>query len=204
MQPSITSKMDRMLVSVILFLGLLIGATVAEQEPGVEGHHGHHPGASNADILEAASLRVLSDEDQAYMQQIKYHIANEYSEFKTVSDVHSFLDKVKLLVQKHPKNVAFAQGEIKELFKFLSQEIVTRLIRVDTDPFVMPISDERMTLAQRAIDEDELTKKLFGGPLRNWAELRRQQNARQEGGNHKDGNFFTSIWCKLSGNCSNQ
>mgnify|MGYP001019911256 CR=1 FL=1 len=154
--------------------------------------------------LDSPALRMISDEDQANLQQIKYQIANEYSDFKTINEVHAFLDKVKLLVQKHPKNVAFAQGDLKELLKFLSQESVTRLIRVDTDPFIMPISDDKIPIAQRAIDEDELTRKLFGAPMRSLMEAKRQQVSRAEDGNHKDGNFFTNFWCKISGSCSNQ
>ena len=155
-------------------------------------------------LVDSQAPKYLSDQDQTDMQQVKHHIANEYSDFKTIQEVMDFLDKVKLLVQKHPKNVAFAQGDYKELFKFLSQEIVTKLIRVDTDPFMMPISEDRIPIAQRAIDEDDLSRKLFAGPLRSLIEARRQQLSRTEDGNHKDGNFFTGIWCKISGSCSNQ
>lgn len=154
--------------------------------------------------VDSPALRIISDEDQQLMQSIKHHIAVDYSEFKTVNEVHAFLDKVKLLVQKHPKNVAFAQSDLRELFKFLSQESVARLIRVDTEPFVMPISDDKIAYAQRALDDDELTRKLFSGPLRSLMEARRQQVSRAEDGNHKDGNFFANFWCKISGGCSNQ
>lgn len=150
--------------------------------------------------FDSAGLRVISDADAADLANIKYHIANDYSEFKTVDEAIAFLDKVKLLVQKHPKNVAFAQDELKDLFKFLSQEIVTKLIRLDTDPFILPISDERLALAQRALEEDELTRKLFSAPVRSLVEARKQPRP-DDGGNHKDGNFFTNFWCKLSGGC---
>lgn len=161
--------------------------------------------AGSLAALDSPALRIISDQDQADVQQIKYHIANEYSDFKTINEVIAFLDKVKLLVQKHPKNIAFAQGDLKEVLKFLSQETVTKLIRVDTDPFVMPISEDKIPLAQRAIDEDELTRKLFSGPVRSLVEVRRQQLSRgSEDSNHKDGNFFTNFWCKISGGCQNQ
>lgn len=161
-----------------------------------------HSGSSFA-ALDSPALRMISDDDQATLQQIKYHISNDYSEFKQINEVHAFLDKVKLLVQKHPKNVAFAQGDLKELFKFLSQESVTKLIRVDTDPFIMPIGDDKIPFALRAIDEDELTRKLFGAPMRSLVEAKKQQLNRHDDGNHKDGNFFTSFWCKISGGCNN-
>lgn len=160
--------------------------------------------SSHLASLDSPALRMISDEDQQLMQSIKHHIGNEYSDFKTINEVHAFLDKVKLLVQKHPKNVAFAQADLRELLKFLSQESVARLIRVDTEPFVMPISDDKIVYAQRAVDDDELTRKLFGGPLRSLIEARRQQVSRAEDGNHKDGNFFANFWCKISGGCSNQ
>lgn len=155
-------------------------------------------------MFESANLQVISDEDQASMQHIKHQIANDFAHFKNINDVHVFLDKVKLLVQKHPKNVAFAQGDLKELLKFLSQESITRLVRLDSEPFVLPLSDERLALAQRALDDDELSRKLFSAPLRSLLEARKQQVNRSEDGNHKDGNFFTSFWCKISGGCSNQ
>lgn len=150
------------------------------------------------------ALKMISDEDMANMRHIVHHMDKDYSEFKSVDEVHMFLDKVKLLVQKHPKNVAFASGDLKALFKLLSEERTTKLIRVDTEPFVMPITDERMQIAQRAIESDELTRKLFGGPVRALVEARRQHLSRAEGGDHKDGNFFTNFWCKISGGCSNQ
>lgn len=161
-------------------------------------------GSSSLAALDSPALRIISDQDEAELAQIKHQIANEYSDFKTIDEVLMFLDKVKLLVQKHPKNVAFAQGDLKELLKFLSQESVTKLIRVDTEPFILPISDEKLLVAQRAIEEDELTRKLFGGPVRSLVETRRQQSLRPEDGNHKDGNFFTNFWCKLSGGCPHQ
>jgi len=156
-----------------------------------------------AAIIDSPALRVISDEDATTMQNIKHHIENEFANFKSINEVHAFLDKAKLLVQKHPKNVAFAQGDLKDLYKFLSSEMVTKLIRVDTEPFVLPIADDKMPLAQRAIDDDELTRKLFGGPLRSLIEAKRQQISRTEEGNHKDGNFFSNFWCKISGGCSN-
>lgn len=160
---------------------------------------------SSAPAAAAASgdLKVISDQDQQDMQQVKYHIANEYSEFKNIPEVLNFIEKVRLLLQKYPRNNFFAQGELKELLKFLSQESVHRVNRLDDGPFTMPISDDRIPLAQRAVEEDELTRKLFAGPLRSLIEARRQQNARAEDGNHKDGNFFANFWCKLSGNCPN-
>jgi hypothetical protein len=175
-------------------LGGALAGAVAEQSAAVQ-----HMNAQ----FESPAYRVISDEDRALMQQVKNQIEDDFSSFKDVDEVHKFLDKVKLLVQKHPKNVAFAQGDLKELHKFLSQEMVTKLIRVDTMPFEMPISDERMVFAQRAVDEDELTRKLFGGPLRSLAEAKRQHHSRTEDGNHRDGNFFSNFWCKISGNCSN-
>lgn len=156
-----------------------------------------------ASVIDNPNLRVISDEDSTTMQNIKYHIENEFSNFKTINEVHAFLDKAKLLVQKHPKNVAFAQGDLKDLYKFLSSEMVTRLIRVDTDPFILPIADDKMPLAQRAIDDDELTRKLFGGSLRSLIEAKKQQMTRTEEGSHRDGNFFSNFWCKISGGCSN-
>lgn len=161
---------------------------------------------SNSPVVtsyDSPALRLVSDEDQANMQQIKNQIANDFTDLKSIKDVIAFLDDVKLLVQKHPKNVAFAQGELKELFRFLSQEIVTRLIRVDTDPFAAPLTDERLPLAQRAVEEDELTRKLFSAPLQSHIEAKRQQTARAAG-NYKDGNFFSSLWCKITNSaCSN-
>lgn len=162
---------------------------------------------TNSDLahLESSTLRMVSAEDRNNMEQIKYAISNDFSEFKTIQEVQSFLDTVRLLVQKHPKNTAFARDEQKELFKFLSQEIIGRLIRVDADPFIMPISDDKIPLAQKAIDDDELTKKLFGAPLRSFIETKKQQLARSEDGkNVKDGNFFNNFWCKISGSCSHQ
>lgn len=157
---------------------------------------------SDGGPFDTPALRLVSDSDAADQSQIKHHIANDYSEFKTIDEVTSFLDKVKLLVQKHPKNVAFAKDDLKELLKFLSSEVVTKLIRVDTDQFVQPLSDDKLLVAQRAIDEDELTRKLFGVAVRSVEEKRRTASARPEdGGNHKDGNFFTNIWCKVSGSC---
>lgn len=159
--------------------------------------------ANLASVIDSPALRVISDEDATTMQHIKYHIGNEFANFKSINEVHAFLDKAKLLVQKHPKNVAFAQGDLKDLYKFLNSEIVTKLIRVDTDPFILPIADDKIPFAQRAIDDDELTRKLFGGPLRSLIEAKRQQLSRSEEGNHKDGNFFSNFWCKISGGCSN-
>lgn len=187
---------SRLILRLALTLGLASSLAVCALS-------GQQPSALSS-TLESPALRLVSDEDLQLMQQIKHHIANEYSEFKSVNEVHAFLDKVKLLVQKHPKNVAFAQAELRELLKFLSQESVARLIRLDSEPFVMPISEDRIPLAQRAVDEDELTRKLFGGPLRSLVEARRQQVSRTEDGNHKDGNFFASFWCKISGGCPNQ
>lgn len=161
-------------------------------------------GTASLAAFDSPALKIISDEDQNSLQQIKYHIDQDFVNFRSINEVHAFLDKVKLLVQKHPKNVAFAQGDLKELLKFLSQEIVTRLIRVDTEPFIMPLSDDKVPYAQRAVDEDELTRKLFGGPLRSFIEAKRQQVSRNDDGNHKDGNFFANIWCKITGSCSNQ
>lgn len=166
--------------------------------------NGGGAGVNLAANYDAQTLRMISDEDQANMQHIRHHIDEDFAKFKTVNEVHAFLDKVNLLAQKHPKNLAFAQGDLKDLHKFLTQEIVTKLIRVDAEPFVMPISDDKMQIAQRAIDEDELTRKLFSGPLRSLIEAKKQQVSRTETGNHGDGgNFFTNFWCKISGNCSN-
>lgn len=153
--------------------------------------------------LESAQLRVVSDDDQKLMEIIKHHISRDYADFKSFNEVFSFLDKVKLLVQKHPKNVAFAQGDLRDLFKFLSQESVTKLARVDIEPFAMPITDDKIPLAWHAIEEDELTGKLFSGPLRVLVEVRKQELTKLEPANHKDGNnFFTTFWCKISGGCS--
>lgn len=159
--------------------------------------------ANNLAIFDSVALKIISEDDQANMKHIKQQIEDDFAKFKTINEVHSFLDRVKTLVQKHPKNVAFAQDDLKELHKFLSQEDVTRLIRVDTEPFIMPISDDRMPMAQRAVDEDELTRKLFGGPLRSLVEAKKQQVSHHSDGNHKDGNFFSNFWCKISGGCSN-
>lgn len=153
--------------------------------------------------LDSAQLKVVSDDDQKLMEIIKHHITRDFAEFKSFHEVFNFLDKVKLLVQKHPKNVAFAQGELRDLFKFLSQESVTKLARVDTEPFTMPITDDKIPLAWHAIEEDELTGKLFSGPLRSLVEMRKQELTKLEPTNHKDGNnFFTTFWCKISGGCS--
>lgn len=175
-----------------LTIGLVLSGAVQQEQ--------HN---SNLAIFESPALRMISDEDQANMQHIKHHIESDFSNFKTINEVHAFLDKVKLLIQKHPKNVAFAQADLKDLHKFLSQDIITRLIRVDAEPFIMPIGDDRVAIAQRAVDDDELTRKLFGGPLRSMIETKRQQMNRTEDGNHKDGNFFTNFWCRISGGCSN-
>lgn len=153
--------------------------------------------------LDSPQYRMVSDEDQANMAHIKNQISNDYADFKSIDEVHSFLEKVRLLVQKHPRNIAFAQGDLKDLHKFLSQEIVVKLIRVDNEIFNMPITDDRLQLAQRAVDDDDLIRKLFGGPLRSLVEAKRNQMTRGEDGNHKDGNFFTSFWCKISGGCQN-
>ena len=152
--------------------------------------------------LDSPSLRIISDDDKANMEQVKYHIANEYADFKNIDEVLAFLGKVQILVQKHPRNIAFAQGELKEMHKFLSQESVTKLLRVDTDLFhPVPMGDDRVALAQRAIEEDDLTRKLFGGPMRSLVESRKQQVSKADEGNHKDGNFFANVWCKISGGC---
>lgn len=153
--------------------------------------------------LDSPAYRLVSDEDASTMQLIKYHIQNDFSEFKTIDEVVSFLEKVRSLVHKHPKNIAFAQGDLKDLFKFLSQEIIAKLIRVDTEQFYpIPVGEDKMALAHRALEEDELVRKLFGVPVRSLVEARRQQLSRAEDGNHKDGNIFTSFWCKISG-CNN-
>lgn len=158
--------------------------------------------SSSLAVLDSPALKIVSDEDSQSMQQIKYHMDNEYAKFKNIDDVVNFLEKVRTLVQKHPKNTAFAQGDLKDLLKFLSQESVIRLIRVDTDPFYpIPFGEDKIALAQRALEEDELTRKLFEGPIRSLIEARRQQLSRAEDGNHKDGNFFTNFWCKISGGC---
>lgn len=150
---------------------------------------------------DSQALKLLSSEDQANMEVIKFHIGKDYSDFKSIQEVVNFLEKVSLLVQKHPKNLAFAKGDLKEMHKFLSQESIARLIRVDTEPFHPVPVGEKMLVAQRAMEEDELTRKLFGGPMRSLEESRKQQVIRTEDGNHKDGNFFTSFWCKISGGC---
>lgn len=172
-----------------LALLCLAGSRVSSLSPAASGHHDQ--------------IKVMSEQDQQDLQQVKYHIANEYTEFKNIGEVLNFIEKVRVLLQKYPRNVAFAQGDLKELYKFLSQESVHKLNRLDDGPFQLPISDDRIPLAQRAVEEDELTRKLFAGPLRSLVEARRQQNARAEDGNHKDGNFFVNFWCKLSGNCPN-
>lgn len=187
------SSFSRNLVSLTLLaqLGLLVASAASTSDS-----------AGSLVPFDSPSLRMISDEDQSNMQQIKYHIANEYSDFKNIDEVISFLEKVRVLVQKHPKNLAFAQGDLKELLKFLSQESVTKLIRVDTEWFhPTPVDVDRLAVAQRAIEEDELTRKLFGAPVRSLVEARRQQLSRAEDGNHKDGNFFTNFWCKISGGC---
>lgn len=187
-----------------LTLLVILGLAASQLASAGAVHSQPDSGVSNfASIIESPALRVISDEDSRSMQTIKYQIENEFADFKTINEVHSFLDKVKLLVQKHPKNLAFAQGDVKELHKFLSSEMVTRLIRVDSELFVLPIADDRMPLVQRAIDEDELIRKLFGGPYRSLVEAKLQQRTRNEEGNHKDGNFFSNFWCKISGGCSN-
>lgn len=183
--------MRLIIIQLILASSTLLVASAAAVEPN----------SPVAAVFDSPALKLVSDEDQQNMQQIKSQIANDYADLKSIKEVLAFLDDVKLLVQKHPKNVAFAQGDLKELLKFLTQETVTRLIRVDTDPFTLPISDDRIPIAQRAVDEDELTRKLFGGPLHSLVEAKRQQTARADG-NHKDGNFFANFWCKLSG-CNN-
>lgn len=155
--------------------------------------------------FDSPAYKIISDEDRANMQLAKNHIEAEFANFKNVDEVFKFLDMVKLLVQKHPKNIAFAQGDLKDLHKFLSQEMVTRLIRVDTLPFEMPLNDDnKMSLANRAVQEDELLRKLFGGPLRTLDDERQREKLRPTGdGSHRDGNFFANFWCRLSGNCSN-
>lgn len=150
--------------------------------------------------LDSPAYKLVSDEDSSTMQLIKYHIQNDFSEFKTIDEVVSFLEKVRVLVHKHPKNTAFAQGDLKDLFKFLSQETVAKLMRVDTEPFnPIPVGEDKMALAHRALEEDELVRKLFGVPIRSLVEARRQLSSRTEDGDHKDGNFFTNFWCKISG-----
>lgn len=189
-----TSYMALLLVLCLASLGGALAGAVADQTTV------QHMGAQ----FESPAYRVISDEDRMNMQYVKTQIEEGFSGFKDISQVHDFLDKVKLLVQKHPKNVAFAQGDLKELHKFLSQEMVTKLIRVDTTPFELPISEEKMVFAQRAVDEDDLIGKLFGGPLRSLVEAKqRQMTTRTDDGNHRDGNFFSNFWCKISGNCSN-
>lgn len=187
----------------ICSLALLAAAGSLVQAGAVASEAAANAASNLAAHFDSPALRIISDEDQAVMQHIKHQIDDDFANFKSINEVHNFLDKVKLLVQKHPKNVAFAQADLKDLQRFLSQEMVTRLIRVDTEPFIMPISDDRMPLAQRAIDEDELTRKLFSGPLRSLIEVKRQQVSRAEDGNHRDGNFFSNFWCKLSGSCPN-
>lgn len=197
-QPQTVMLMSAAVVIMMMMTTLVQGGAVSNEASPVVA------GANLAAHFDSAAFRIISDEDQNIMQQIKHHIDDEFANFKSINEVHTFLDKVKLLVQKHPKNVAFAQGDLKDLQRFLSQEIVTRLIRVDTEPFIMPISDERMPLAQRAIDEDELTRKLFSGPLRSLVELKRQQVSRAEDGNHRDGrNFFANLWCSMTNSCPN-
>jgi hypothetical protein len=187
-------------------LGSALAGAVAE-EPAVAGQ------------LDSAGDRglVVSDEDRATMQRVKSLLETNFSapSFKELDEVHKFLGQVRLLAHRHPKNVAFARAELKELHQLLSQEPVTRLVRLDASPFEAPVSsDERLALAQRAADEDELTGKLFGGPLRSLAEeaerrrrrQQQQQHARTEdaaGGQHRDGNFFVNLWCKISGECPN-
>lgn len=189
-----SKQIIQMFLSQLLLIGALVHAAPSELQAG---------SASALAALDLSpALRIISDEDQRSLQQIREHISNGYSEFKQINEVHAFLDKVKLLVQKHPKNTAFAQADLKELLQFLSTETVTKLIRVDTDPFIMPITDDKIPFAQRAIDEDDLSRKLFGGPLRSLVEMRKQQLSRPEDGNHKDGNFFQNFWCKLTG-CNN-
>lgn len=192
-----------LLGAVVVVLALAMPQQVQAGAVSSSSEQQHSPINSLAALLDSPNLRIISDEDESLMQIIKRQIDDEFSSFKSINDVHSFLDKVKLLVQKHPKNVAFAQGDLKDLQKFLTQEIVTKLIRVDADPFSMPISDEKMPIAQRALEEDELTRKLFSGPLRSLIEAKRQQVSRAEDGNHRDGNFFSNFWCKISGSCPN-
>lgn len=182
-----------------LITGQLLLAALIYAAPDIHSSLGS---GSPSAHLDSPALRVISDEDKSNLQTIKHHIQKDYTEFKSINEVHAFLDKVKLLVQKHPKNVAFAQDELKELLKFLSQETVTQLIRIDTDPFVMPIDDSRLKVAQDAVSEDELTGKLFGYPLRSLIESRKQHNRHDEG-NHKDGNFFSNFWCKMTNTCNN-
>lgn len=153
----------------------------------------HHKSPSQA-------LSVISDEDQASVTQIKHHMTKDFSDLKSVDEVLSFLDKVKLLIQKHPKNVAFAQNDLKELHKFLSQDSIVKLARVDTEPFIAPISEDKIAVAQRAIEADELTGKLFSAPIRSLIDSRRQ-SANHNGSHDKDSSFFSNFWCKLSGNC---
>lgn len=149
--------------------------------------------------LDSSAYKIVSDEDSQTMQLIKNQMNNDY-QFKSIDEVISFLEKVRILVQKHPKNIAFAQGDLKDLYKFLSQEIVTKLIRVDTDPFYpIPDGEDKMALANRALEEDDLVRKLFGVPFRSLVEARRRNSARADNGDHKDGNFFTNFWCKISG-----
>lgn len=180
----------------LLVVCLATGSLVLADSVSEQGASGATP--------EAGAKIIISDEDQSSMNYIKNEISHNYQDFNNINEVHSFLDKVKLLVQKHPKNVAFAQGNVKELFKLLSSEEVTRLVRLDTDQFVMPLPEERVAVAQRAIEEDELTRKLFGRPLTSLIENRKQASARPDDQSHKpEGSFFSTMWCKISGSCNN-
>lgn len=179
------------LVAITTAVGLVRAGAIASEQHNV-----------NQPNLDSPALRVISDDDQATMQSIKHHIEYDFADFKTLEEVHSFIDKLRNLVQKHPVNIALAKGDLKDLHKFLSQEVVAKLYRIDTEPFKLPLGDDRIPYAQMALDDDDLTRKLFGGPLRSLVEMRRQQVSRAENGNHKDGNFFTNFWCKISG-CSN-
>lgn len=162
-----------------------------------------NPDQMSVGQFDLPTLKLVSDDDLQVMQEIRAHIDREFYPLKSVDEVHILLEKVKTLAQKHPKNVAFAGGDLRELHKFLSLEIVGRLVRVDADPFILPISDERMPLAKRAIEDDDLVKKLFSRPLSSLIESRKQQLSRSDSSNHRDGNFFANFWCKISGTCSN-
>lgn len=155
------------------------------------------------DLIDSSQYKVVSDEDQKLVETVKHHITTNFVDLKTFPEVFGFLEKVKLLVQKHPKNIAFAQGDLKELMKFLTQDMVTKLIRVDTEPFTLPLTDDKIPLAWHAMEEDDLVKNLFGVPLRLVVEQRKLELTKSEPTNHKDNNnFFANFWCKISGGCS--
>lgn len=167
--------------------------------PAQESHSSHQfAGNKNPH-----AMSVVSDDDLASQKQIKYHIGNGFTSLKTIDEALSLLDKVRLLIQKHPKNVASASGNMRELHNFLSNETITKLARVDVDPFLPPLTDDKIALAQHAVDEDELTRTIFGVPLRSVIESRKQ-SSKSDSSQDKDSNFFQNFWCKLSGSCTNQ